>query len=465
MNVTGPQEARLSRETWDEPDMRRALADRDISAVYRLLRRVGMSQRHIAALTGQSQSEVSEILRGRQVMAYDVLVRVADGLGIPRGYMGLAYDPPIESETSRVKPPDEAEAKAKEEAVKRRNLLAHGTAMVFGTTVLGADRGQGPPSTALTPIPSQIGVTDVKQVEATTRAMRTLDYQYGGGTCRDAVVAQLSWSQRLVDASGTDEVKQRLFRALGDLENLAGWTSFDVGLVDSARRHYSTAMEFASQASDPSLMSNIMYRVGRLYIHNGEANEALKWFQLGQIAAQNAGSERAVAMLCVNEARAYAMLNEPDQALKLLDRAHSEMTRVDPDDEPSWASFFNGTELSSMTGLTYCELAAFDGRRYAPKAIPFKIESIAGFGDRMARSRAMGMKELATCYLRQGDVTRGVQTGHQALKAISAIQSPRALQTFRTLQEEAARWATRAHNADARELCHLLSRAQQSLSV
>jgi hypothetical protein len=34
------------------------------------------------------------------------------------------------------------------------------------------------------------------QVEAATRALRSLDYQYGGGFCRDAVVAQLSWASR-----------------------------------------------------------------------------------------------------------------------------------------------------------------------------------------------------------------------------------------------------------------------------
>ena len=72
--------------------MRDALSNRDVSQIYRLLRRRGVSQRQIAALTGQSQSEVSEILKGRQVMAYDVLARIADGLSIPRGYMGLAYD-------------------------------------------------------------------------------------------------------------------------------------------------------------------------------------------------------------------------------------------------------------------------------------------------------------------------------------------------------------------------------------
>ena len=72
MNVIGSQDNPVSPEAWEEPDMRQAVAARDISTVYRLLRRVGISQRQIAALTGQSQSEVSEILKGRQVMAYDV---------------------------------------------------------------------------------------------------------------------------------------------------------------------------------------------------------------------------------------------------------------------------------------------------------------------------------------------------------------------------------------------------------
>jgi transcriptional regulator with XRE-family HTH domain len=71
--------------------MRIALARRDLGRVFRLLHRLGMSQRAIAAHTGQKQSEVSEILDGRQVVAYDVLVRIGAGLGVARGSMGLEY--------------------------------------------------------------------------------------------------------------------------------------------------------------------------------------------------------------------------------------------------------------------------------------------------------------------------------------------------------------------------------------
>jgi plasmid maintenance system antidote protein VapI len=92
------QAARRARDhidpkVWQRKDMRRYLAVRDIGSVYRLLQRFGVSQRAIAARTGQSQSEISEIIAGlRQVISYDLLERIAVGLDIPRGWMGLAYD-------------------------------------------------------------------------------------------------------------------------------------------------------------------------------------------------------------------------------------------------------------------------------------------------------------------------------------------------------------------------------------
>lgn len=82
----------IDRRVWQNPRMRAALALRDLAAVFRILRAHGVSQRKIAAITDQSQSEISEIVGGRRVVAYDVLVRVADGFGIPRGWMGLAAD-------------------------------------------------------------------------------------------------------------------------------------------------------------------------------------------------------------------------------------------------------------------------------------------------------------------------------------------------------------------------------------
>jgi hypothetical protein len=95
-------------EVWQREDMRAALAGHQIASVYRILQRYGISQRRIAAATGQSQSEVSEIIGGRRVVAYDVLLRISKGLQLPRGYLGLAYD----DSSERFAPPAPAREQA-----------------------------------------------------------------------------------------------------------------------------------------------------------------------------------------------------------------------------------------------------------------------------------------------------------------------------------------------------------------
>ncbi len=455
MNVIGSCDHPIAPDVWEESEMRRAVATRDISTVYRLLRRVGVSQRQIAALTGQSQSEVSEILKGRQVMAYDVLARISAGLAIPRGYMGLAYDE--STATSVVGPPGGALAE-EEESVKRRKFVAHAAAVTFGAAVLGADRGEWLPALTQTPAPGRIGMTDVKQVEAATRVLRGLDYQYGGGACRDAVIAQLSWSQRLLAASSTDVVRKHLFRALADLQNLAGWTTFDVGMFDSSRNHFAKALELAKESGDHGLLSNVLYRMGRVYLHQEAANDALKLFQLGQIAAQDSGSELAVAVLCANEAWAYAMLGNIEQTVKLIGRSRDEFARSTLGEAPDWVKFFDETDLYAMIGTVHTELSKIDVKHSAI-AIPAITKALAGYHDAMARSKAFNLTALATNHLRQGDVDHGVRIGRDAIGLATMLKSVRVMDRLVPLEVEATR---RGASSDARDLSASIRRLRAS---
>lgn len=50
--------------------VREACAARDISTIFRFLVDSGMSQRELAVLVKMNQSEIVEILKGRQVQAY-----------------------------------------------------------------------------------------------------------------------------------------------------------------------------------------------------------------------------------------------------------------------------------------------------------------------------------------------------------------------------------------------------------
>jgi transcriptional regulator with XRE-family HTH domain len=432
--------------------MRAALAAREISQVYRLLRKHGISQRQIAAQTGQSQSEVSEILKGRQVMAYDVLARIAAGLGVPRGYMGLAYD-----EETRVRVVATVDDQTPEEAesVKRRKFLAHAAAVTMGANVFGADSGPWVSNPIQTPAPGRIGMTDVRQVEAATRALRSLDYQYGGGSCRDAVIAQLSWGQQMLGASATDVVKQRLHVALADLHNLAGWTSFDIGLLDSARNHFGKGLELAKEGRSEPLVANILYRMGRVYLHNDAPNDALKIFSLGQIAAQNSGSELAVAVLCANEAWAYAMMGQREQTMKLLGRTRDEFARADLDGAETWVKFFTETDVYAMMGTVHTVLAQTVDSKHTRYAIPALQRALDSYGDDMARSKTFNLGALATNHLLEGDIDHGTKIGRQAVEMAENLTSGRTKDRLRPLKQEADR---RKNNSQARELSDVLNK-------
>nr|WP_242613435.1 helix-turn-helix transcriptional regulator [Herbihabitans rhizosphaerae] len=434
--------------------MRDALVAREVSAVYRLLRRHGVSQRQIAAMTGQSQSEVSEILKGRQVMAYDVLVRIAGGLGVPRGYMGLAYDDVTAVRVAGSK--EVTEPEEEDESMKRRQFLAHAAAVTVGANVLGiAEPGSWVAHAAQTPAPHRIGMTDVRQIEAATKALRALDYRYGGGACRDAVVAQLSWGRQMLGSTASDQVKQKLHIALADLHSLAGWTSHDIGLHDAARTHFGKALELAKEGGNEQLVANVLYRMGRVYIHTKAPDEALKMLQLGQIAAQESGSELAVAVICANQAWAYAMMGHKDMAMQLVGRTRDEWQRAQGKEVEDWVRFFGETDVYGMIGTVHTVLAQGEHPEHTKFAIPALTRCIDLYGEEMTRSKTFGLSLLATNHLLDGDVDHGAKLGRTAIDLASDLKSVRAKDRMEPLQIEAAK---RRNSSDARDLAEIIAK-------
>ncbi len=430
----------LDPALWERADTRRALAARDLGTVFRLLRSAGTSQRAIAALTGLAPSEVYEIGRGRRVMAYDVLCRIADGLGVPRGYLGLAYD----SETAafvRATSPTEAPEQALDDVGA---LLAHAAEVAVGMEDGPAALRWTAPVETSTPLPHRVGVRDVAQIEAITVALRGLDYGHGGGACREAVVAQSRWVHQLLHAQASDEVRHRLVLASADLDNLAGWTSFDVGLHTSARAYFARALTQARRAGDASLVANVLYRAGRLHLHQGLAREALRFFQLGTIAAVESGSAVTVAMLAANEAWAHAILGDAALTGRAIGRAHDELARGGGTVAP-WVSFFADADLEALAGMAWLELAAHDPARLAD-ARQNLSGAIAARPATMTRSLAFELTALATATLLDGDIGEGVRVGERAVDQAERVHSARVLDRLAPLGRAAAASGTAARD-------------------
>ncbi|MEJ3745541.1 helix-turn-helix transcriptional regulator [Actinomycetes bacterium KLBMP 9797] len=88
---------RTERSWWTDGifegrSIREVLAARDIGGVFRFLKTRGWSRAAIAGAAGLSETRVRSVAQGKQQIAsYDVLERIAAGLDIERGLLGLAY--------------------------------------------------------------------------------------------------------------------------------------------------------------------------------------------------------------------------------------------------------------------------------------------------------------------------------------------------------------------------------------
>lgn len=293
----------------------------------------------------------------------------------------------------------------------------------------------------------RIGMADAERLETATGVFRALDYQYGGGSCRDAVHTQLSWGEQLLRAQGIDAVKDRFQVALADLHNLAGWICFDTGLVSEAHRHLRRALDLAHWGGDQALVANVRYRLGRVFLDHEHPNQALAEFQHSETAANACGSALALTITYTNQAWTQAIMGHPHEAQILQGQASDTFARADV--APGWARFFTTTDLSAMVGTVATELALRVGPTYTRRAIPALTTALVGYGPDMARSRCFNLSALATNHLLEGDIDQAAVIGTKAIEAGEGLKSTRTKDRMRPLKHQANQ---RAAHPEAREL-------------
>ncbi|WP_330275432.1 hypothetical protein OG205_07085 [Lentzea sp. NBC_00516] len=296
-----------------------------------------------------------------------------------------------------------------------------------------------------------IGLADVTRLEEDIRALRELDYRHGGESCLDRVRRRIRDNLPLLTAPAAAEVRQRLHVAMADLRNLAGWVCFDAGLVTNAHNHFSHALALAGIAGDDGLIANVCYRLGRVYLHHGHLDEALRYFDLGRIAASRSGDRLAAGIISVNSAWACAKKGDEHGALTLLDRGREQFTASNRTEVAEWARFFTESDLSAMAGAVHTTLAGTAGRHHARTAVPLLHTAVNGYGEDMARSRILSLVLLSTDQLIEGDVEVGVGTGLRALDSAAAVGSARMRDRFRPLALQARRHHDHAGALDLAE--------------
>ncbi|MGQ0776326.1 MAG: helix-turn-helix domain-containing protein [Pseudonocardiales bacterium] len=422
----------IDPEFYNRDDVRRVVVALDIGALYRILGEVGISQRQIAALTGQSQSEVSDIVAGRRkVENHQLLKRIAKGLGIPRERMGLSWwgpdgtwygpDGEYPEDVTVANPPEGVE-----EEMRRRAVLLTTPVALWGHPLFGEIPNLPAPDWEGAALPSRLRMAHVEAVADLLARLRAWTLACGGGA--EVIGAAADRSMRLMTVPGDDTVRARLGSVLAELHSEAGWTYFDSGADDAARYYFCRAIDIAQLVGDRYQVAWTLSRAGMLSLERGRLDDSLKLFQFGQItfmpldrAAHNDDPRVPPLIACLDslQARALARMDLPDQARSKLAAARDGWQA--PDAFAQANADYRSAEVSLCLGQ-------FD------TAEGFAALSVRGWGPQDRRPAASARILLATIHVWTGD-SRGLQLAHNAITAATKLSSVRVRKRLQPLAE------------------------------
>ncbi len=207
------------------------------------------------------------------MQSYDLLVRIADGFGIGRGWMGLAYDEAGAADTAGA--PDPV---LEDDDVRRRRVLGAASLALLGQVVVGEPGGLPLLTGQRT---GALGKHDVAWITDLAARLRTLAGQQGGGSMYAAARGS---AQNVMGAlrETTDPSRDLLLAAAG-LCRIAGWSAFDAGDRPACWQAYATALDLAREAQHPPTVTTIVEYAGRAEIHSGNHRQAAKLFELASV--------------------------------------------------------------------------------------------------------------------------------------------------------------------------------------
>jgi len=438
-------------------DVRRILAERDVGALYRVLRdAAGLAQRRIAALTGQSQSEVSEIIKGRRVRDVTVLERIAEGLRIPRELMGLSWWGPDGTHAG----PDGAYggdvAVADPEGVAemlRRHLIALGpiAAVAYNPVAKLAELLERleMPGPSPVPLPSRLSGVHVVQVRDLTRRLH--EAAFISGSDPEVSTAAAAWASRLLDLPGAQAVKQALVAAAAQLHIEAGWAGFDAGLYDRAMFHYARAVELAIEAGDAYCQAVALSWAGLATVEHGDPNDGLKMLQCAGITALNIPPDPDPSTMVIGEgSRAAVQASVQSSAAPAYERlGYSAVADADlAKARELWAPTRGDADVGGDLDRPAACLELARGRLDA--AEQFAVASVRRWEGVSQVGRTQSAVVLAEIHVR-AEEPRGLQLAHSAVTTAARLSSVRAR---RRLEPLAAALEARP-GSDARELARM----------
>lgn len=453
---------KVSREFWEIPELRSALASRHMGKVIREFRyhpdhgRRPLSQERVAGWFGLTQAQLSRIETGSPIVHLDRLTQWARTLSIPAEKLWFALpddNPPAEPDaTSRIESftptavPfrgrwtetfDQAMEEWKSD-VQRRDFL-RGTAYLATASATPALQWLlGHPDPAVNETGSfLVGPPHIASVRQMTRTFRDLDNRFGGGHAREYVVRFLSdeVAPLIRDGRYNSATGAALLSAVSETMLLAGWMSYDAGYHGIAQRYMTHALRMALASDDRLMGAEVLAALSHQATYLRDTGSGIDLARAAGKTAQEKGHGALLAEAFVMEAHAHARTGDQGSCIRALTSAETTLARADRTADPQWIGYFDEAYVSAKFAHCFKEL-------HQPGTAETFARRSLDMDDTYVRGRAFNLALLATTHAQAGAVEEACIVGTQALDLTRGIRSARAVGYIRDLLHELEPFAT-----------------------
>lgn len=301
--------------------------------------------------------------------------------------------------------------------------------------VAGHLHGRGRPSSVVVE-PTAVGAWQINQICKMTEMFSDWQHVHGGWAMRGAIRAESRQAAQLLDRPCPGHLRPRLCRAVARFAHATGFSAFDIGENDEARRCFRFGLACAEESGDWHLRAFILASMARQAAWLGRPDESLTFAEQGLVRADRlTATERA--MLYAMRACALAAMQRDTDAIRAVNEADEQFAHSAPDDDPPWTVFYDHPQHCGDTGVALLDLAVRG--HCIDQARARMTASFTGHLDTNPRSRVLAQLKLAAFDMVVGDPHEAVAIGTAALDTAVSIRSNRVLGALRNLDSHAAR--------------------------
>lgn len=279
-----------------------------------------------------------------------------------------------------------------------------------------------------------VGDWQISQICAATEMFSNWQHIHGGWALREAMRAELQQAAQLLELPCAE--RARLCRAVARLAHATGFSAFDTGENNDARRFFQFALTCAEESGDWHLRAFVLASMSRQAAWLGRADDSLTFAEQGLVRADRlTATERA--MLCAARARALAAMRCDADAIRAVGEADDQFADSVPADDPPWIAFYDRPQHCGDTGVALLDLALRG--HCADQARSRMVASFTEHRDAYRRSRVLAQLQLGSLDMAVGDPYEAIAAGTEALDAAATIRSDRVLGALRRLGRHASR--------------------------